>query len=150
MPTINDIKKLREETGLGAMDCKRALLDAKGNFEKAKEILKERGFEKAAQKSERRVCQGVVESYSHLGKVGVILELNSETDFVARSPEFKNFAHDLVLQIASMAPKSIEELLKQPFIKDETKTIKDLLTEKIAKTGENILIKRFERWELGE
>lgn len=145
---VEDIQKLREKTGLGVMECKSALEDARGDFQKAKKILKERGFEKAARKAERQTENGIIESYSHNGKIGVLLELLCETDFVAKNQEFKDLAHDLVLQIASMAPSDEKELLEQPFIKDENKTISDLISEKIAKTGENIKIKKFIRWEL--
>jgi elongation factor Ts len=148
MIKIEDIQKLREETGLPVMECKSALEDARGDFQKAKKILKEKGFEKAAKKAERQTENGIIECYSHNGKIGVLLELLCETDFVAKNQEFKELAFDLVLQIASMAPSNEKELLGQPFIKDETKTISDLISEKIAKLGENIKIKRFARWEL--
>jgi elongation factor Ts len=148
MIKIKEIQKLREETGLPVMECKSALEEAKGDFQKAKKILKEKSSEKAAKKASRTTKNGIIESYSHNGKIGVLLELLCESDFVAKNQEFKNLAHDLVLQIASMDPKNEKELLSQPFIKDETKTISDLVSEKIARTGENIKINRFVRWEL--
>lgn len=146
---IDKIKQLRSETGLGVWECKNALEEARGDFNKAKELLKKKGFEKAAKKAERETEKGMVEAYTHNGKIGVLVELLCETEFVAKNQEFQDLAHDLVLQIASMAPKDEKELLNQPFIKDETKTVLDLIREKIAKTGENIKIKRFTRWQLG-
>lgn len=144
-----DIQKLREETGAGIMECKRALEEAKGDFGKAKEILKERGALIAQKKSERVAGEGVIESYIHSnGKIGALVEINAETDFVARNPEFKEFAHDIAMQIASMDPKDVEGLLEQSFIKDQSLTIRDLLHQKIAKIGENIQIKRFVRYNL--
>jgi elongation factor Ts len=144
------VKELREETGAGVMDCKRALEDAKGDFEKAKTLLAENAQAIAQKKAERETNHGVIETYLHGNRIGVILELNSETDFVAKNIEFKELAHDLAMQIASMGPKDEEELMKEPFIKDETLTIEDLIQSKIAKTGENIKLKRFKRFELGE
>lgn len=145
---IQEIKKLREETGAGVLDCQKALSEAKGDLKKAKEILKEKGFDKATKKEERPTGCGLIDSYAHFGKIGVLIEVACETDFVARTKEFKNFVHDLCLQIAGMAPKNEKELLSQPFIKDESKTVEELLKEKIAQFGENIKIKRFLRWEL--
>jgi elongation factor Ts len=143
------VKKLREETGHGIMDCKRALAKAAGDYEKAKEILGGKIEKMAAERSKRKTQAGLIETYAHHGKTGVILEVQCETDFVARNDTFKTLVHDLALQIASMAPKDIEELLNQSFIKNETKTIKDLISEVIAKTGENIKVVRFTRYELG-
>jgi len=151
MITAKQIQELREKTGIGIMDCKKALSQAKGDFKKAEEILKKSGAMKAEKKAERVTGQGIVETYSHgEGKIGVMVEINSETDFVARNPEFKEFCHDIALQIASMKPKDIEELKKQDFIKDLDITVGELLTQQIAKIGENIKIKRFIRYELGE
>ncbi len=149
--TAEDIQKLRQDTGAGVMACKRALEDAKGNLDKAKEYLKEAGAMVAAKKSERETKQGLIDTYVHgKGRIGVMVEVSCESDFVAKNPEFQGFVHDLALQISAMSPKNIDELLKQSFIKDDTMTIKDLLTEKIAKIGENIQIKRFSRYEIGE
>lgn len=144
------VKKLREETGHGIMACKKALADSKGDFQKAKKILEEKIEEIVEIKSERLTGAGVIDAYEHDCRVGVIVEVACESDFVARNEDFKNFVHDLSLQIASMAPKDIEELISQNFIKDESKTIEQLLKEIIAKTGENIKIIRFERFELGK
>lgn len=147
MGSIEQIKKLREETELSITECQRALKEAKGNIEKAKEILKKWGKETARKKAEREVQQGIVDSYIHPNKkIGVILELNCETDFVAKSEAFQQLSHELCLQIAAMGEEV--SLLEQPWIKDETKTIKDLIEEAIAKLGENIVIKRFTRYEL--
>jgi elongation factor Ts len=146
----NDVKKLRAETGHGIMDCKKALSDSDGDYHKAKEILGSKIEKIAAEKSERKTQAGLIETYTHHGKTGVILEVQCESDFVARNEIFKELVHDLVLQIASMNPKDISDMMGQPFIKDETKNIKDLIAEVIAKTGENIKVIRFERYELGE
>ena len=144
----NFILKLREETGAGVMDCKRALDDAKGDYEKAKQIIFERGVIKAEKKSERKTGSGVLETYVHSGRIGVILELRCETDFVAKTDVFKELAHDLAMHIASMNPENVDQLINQTFVKDESKTIKDLITQTIAKTGENVKIERFCRYEL--
>lgn len=148
MVTINQIKKLREETAVSISECKKALEEAKGNFQKAKEILKKWGKDFAKKKIKRETRQGIIESYIHSNKrVGAILELSCETDFVAKSPEFQKLAHELALQIVAINPEEIS-LLEQTWIKDETKTIKDLIEEYIAKLGENIIIKRFVRYEI--
>ena len=148
--SIDDIKLLREETGAGIADCKEALKTSDGNMEKAKDYLKQKGFEKGAQKGEREVKVGMVEVYSHNGKVGVLVELLCETDFVVRTDDFKNLAHELSLQIASMNPSSVEELLGQEYIRDATQTVDQLIKGVIGKVGENIQVGRFERIELGE
>jgi len=148
MVNIDQIKKLREETELSISECKKALIEAKGNFQKAKEILRKWGKDFAKKKIEKETKQGIVESYIHSNKrVGVLLELGCETDFVAKNPDFQKLAHELCLQIAAIDPEEIP-LLNQPWIKDETKTIKDLIDEYIAKLGENIILKRFVRYEL--
>lgn len=149
--SAKDIQQLRSETGVGIMDCKKALEEAKGVFGKAREVLKKKGALMAAKKTQRETCQGLVESYIHgNGKIGVLIEVNCETDFVARNQNFAEFVHDLAMQIASMNPKNVESLLKQEFIKDPSLTIKEYLTQRIAQIGENIQIKRFIRYELGE
>lgn len=146
---IDSIKKIREQTGLSVLDIKKALEEAGGDEEKALEFLRERGHQIADKKSSRAANQGVVESYIHSnGKTGVILVLNCETDFVAKSPEFKALAHDLAMQIASMKPKDAEELMGQPFIKDQSLTVKELITGHIAKLGENIKVGEFSRLEI--
>lgn len=147
---IEDIKKLREETGAGIADCKQALKESEGDMEKAKEWLKQKGFEKGAKKGNREVKAGIVDVYSHNGKVGVLVELLCETDFVARTDDFKNLAHELSLQIASMNPSSVEALLAQEYIRDSSLTIDQLVKSAIGKLGENIQIGRFERIALGE
>ncbi|MDD5147503.1 MAG: translation elongation factor Ts [Candidatus Daviesbacteria bacterium] len=147
---IEDIKKLRQDSGAGIADCKEALKESNGDMEKAKQWLKKKGFDKAKSKAGREVKAGLVETYSHGGKVGVMVELLCETDFVARTPDFKNLAHELCLQIASMAPKNVADLLKQVYIRDEKMTVEDLVKSVIGKLGENIIVKRFERIVLGE
>jgi len=144
------IAKLRAETGAGVMDCKAALEKADGDYEKAKTLLVQNAQTIAKKKSEREAKQGLIECYCHGGKIGVILEINCETDFVARNEEFKNLAHELALQVASMNPQNVEELMSENYIRDESMTIKQLVEQVIAKIGENIQVKRFERFELGE
>jgi elongation factor Ts len=194
--SLDLIKKLREATGSGILDVKEALQNSDGDFDKAVDYLRQKGLAKAAKRSDRDASEGVVELYSHGdGRVGVMVEINCETDFVARSDEFREFAHEVALQIAASAPKWIDEgqipeeviehekeiaaarykeegkpdniidkilegmvekfktdncLLKQPYIRDEEITIQELLHEKIASIGENIVVRRFERWERGE
>lgn len=144
------IKKLREETGAGIADCREALEETNGDLEKAKEILKKKGLAKASSKAERAVKSGIVDVYSHGGKVGVLVELLCETDFVARTDDFKNLAHELSLQIASMNPSSVEELLEQEYIRDPGTKVDQLIKSVIGKLGENIQVGRFERIALGE
>lgn len=146
---INNIKKLREQSGAGIVDCREALKESNGDMEKAKEWLKKKGLEKGTKKSEREIKAGIVETYSHAGKVGVLVELLCETDFVARTQDFKSLAHELALQIASMNPSSVEELLGQEYIRDANLTIDQLIKSVIGKLGENIQVGRFERIELG-
>jgi len=190
------VKELREKSSAGMMDCKKALVESNGDIKKAEEILKEKGLAKASQKAYRATKEGIIDSYIHIGsKIGVMLEVNCETDFVARNEMFKNFVHDIALHITAAAPlyvskedvpqevlakekelyrkqalnegkpekiidkiaegklkKYYEEncLLEQPFVKDNDVKIGDLLKQNIAKIGENIVIKRFERYILGE
>ncbi|MHB9019522.1 MAG: translation elongation factor Ts [Minisyncoccota bacterium] len=143
-----DVKNLREETGAGIMECKRALQDANGDIEEAKRIINEKGLLKAEKKSERKTGSGILESYIHNSRVGVLLELRCETDFVARTEDFKNLAHDLVMHIAAMNPENVEVLLAQPFVKDPSKTINDVIKQVIGKIGENMVVERFMRYEL--
>lgn len=196
MITAEMVKELREKTGAGMMDCKKALEDANGDMDKAIELLRERGLAKAAKKASRVAAEGIVESYIHgNGRIGVLVEINCETDFVARNEEFRQFAKDIAMQIAAANPKYVSReevpldviekekailrqqalnegkpenvvdrivegrlekffeevcLLEQPWIKNPDMKIKDLLTEKIAKIGENIVIRRFARFERGE
>jgi len=148
MRTIDQIKKLREETSLPISECKKALEEARGDLEKAKEILRKSGKDFAKKKREREVRAGIIESYIHPGRrIGAMVELYCESDFVAKSEDFQKLAHELCLQIAAMNPKK-SGLLSQPWIRDETKTIKNLIDEYIAKLGENIIIKRFVRYEI--
>lgn len=141
-----DVQKLRGVTGAPVMDCKRALQDAKGDFDKAISLINERGIVKAEEKASRTANAGIVESYVHNNRVGVMLELFCETDFVGRSDPFRELAHDLALQIAAMDPKDLEELLSQPYIKDESLTVDELVKGVIAKVGENIKVGRFIRY----
>lgn len=139
------IKKLRQATGAGIADCKEALKATDGDLEKARRWLKKKGLEKAAEKGGREVGAGMVEVYSHGGRVGVLVEVLCETDFVARTEDFKNLAHELALQIASMEPQSVEDLLAQEYIRDNAQTIDQLVKSVTGKLGENIQIGRFER-----
>ena len=194
--STEQIKELREKTGAGVLECKRALEEAGGDFEKASEILQERGLAKAAKRADRATSAGALDLYDHGdGRVGVMVEVNCETDFVARTDEFREFAHEIALQVAATDPTWVSEedvpedvlageranyaesaleegkpedvvdrivegrlakfldehcLLRQPYIRDDEKTVDELLKEHIATTGENIQIRRFIRWELAE
>jgi len=171
--TADDIKRLREETSCGVIDCKKALEEAKGDFNKAKELLRKRGLEMAAKKGNRLAKEGRVEAYIHHGnKMGVVVEVNCETDFVARSEDFCKFTRDLAIHIAASNPQYIKKedisagvlakeadkeayikancLLEQAYVKDLGKNIQDLLNELVAKIGENIIIARFVRYKVGE
>lgn len=143
-----DVQRLREATGAGVMDCRRALKDAKGDFDAAANLLRERGIEKVEKRSGRITGAGLVHSYVHAGRIGVLIDLRAETDFVVRSDPFRALAHELAMQIAASAPENVEELLKQPYIKDESRTVKNLVNEVIAKVGENVRVERFCRIEL--
>jgi elongation factor Ts len=160
------VKELRELSGAGIMDCRNALLQTKGDKEKALEILKEQNLVRVEKKSTRAASQGLIETYVHTGgRIGAMVELNCETDFVARTAEFQELAHDLAMQIAAQEPICIGKdqipedndtdpeiacLLLQPFIKDPQKTIQDLVTETAARVRENIRVSRFARFELGQ
>jgi elongation factor Ts len=148
--SIEDLKKLREDTKAGVSDCRQALEDADGNYAKAKKLILERGLQKAEKKGDRETSQGLIESYVHAGRVGVLVELRCETDFVARTDDFKRLAHELALQVASMEPKNVAELLKGAYIRDAGLTIEALVKQTIAKVGENITVAKFTRIELGE
>ena len=148
MISIDKIKQLREKTEVSIQECQKALEEAKGDFEKATEILKKWGKEMAKTKANRETAQGIIESYVHPNqKIGALLELNCETDFVAKSKGFQELAHELCLQIAATGDEEVA-LLDQPWIKDETKTVKDLINEYIAKIGENIVIKKFVKYKI--
>ncbi|MGB9673080.1 MAG: translation elongation factor Ts [Anaerolineales bacterium] len=194
--TTEQIKELREATGVGILECRKALEQADGDFKKAVDLLREKGLATAAKRADRQASEGVLELYTHGdGRIGVMVEVNCETDFVARSEKFRAFAHEVALQIAAAAPRYIREsdipeselehersiartraleegkpeavvdkivegriekfkdevvLLRQPYIRDENLTIEQLLLQNIASTGENIVIRRFVRWERGE
>ena len=164
--SVEAIKELRERTGAGIMDCKRALQESNGDLAGAEEILRERGVASAAKKASRATNQGVVESYIHSGgRIGALVEVNCETDFVARTPDFKELAHDLAMQVAAMSPLYVDDseipdgdevdpqqacILQQPFIKDPSRTVQDLVNEAISKLGENVRVRRFTRFSLGE
>lgn len=146
---INLVKELREETGAGVAACREALEEAKGDMEEAKEILHKKGLDKAGEKSDREVSAGVVETYSHAGRVGVLVEVLCETDFVAKTEDFKTLAHEIALQIASMNPETVDELVEQDYIRDPSQKIADLINSAIAKLGENIKVGKFARISLG-
>ena len=148
MVTAALVKELREKTGAGMMDCKKALTETDGDLEKAAEFLREKGIAKAAKKSDRIAAEGIVEAYiSEDGKKGAIVEVNSETDFVAKNEEFKTFVMDVAKQIVEKNPKDVEELLAQESISEAGKTVKEVLVGKIATIGENMNIRRFARFE---
>ena len=148
---VNLIRKLKEETGAPVIRVKKVLEELEGDEQKAFEILREEGFEKASKREGRETSQGLVESYiHHSGKVASVVELFCETDFVARNELFRELAHNLALQVASMGAKDSEELLKQEYIKDPTKKVGDLVKEVVAKTGENVRVGRAFRIELGK
>jgi len=147
--SLDELKRLRQETGAGVSDCRLALEDAGGNYEKAKKIVTQRELEKAVKKEGKETGAGIIESYVHAtGKVGVLVELRCETDFVARTDDFRHLAHEIALQVAAMNPKNVKELLKSAYIRDESQTIIILVKQTIAKVGENITIARFSRLEL--
>jgi elongation factor Ts len=146
-----EVQRLRTETNAGVMDCKRALEDAQGDFEKAKGLLKERGLASLKKKSGREAKEGAVSAYIHAGgRVGAIVEIASETDFVSRSPEFQKLAQEVAMHVAAMDPKDVDELLTQAYIRDASKTVNDLVTTLAASVGENVSIRRFQRFALGE
>ncbi len=157
------VKELREKTGAGIMDCKRALVEAGGDMARAEEILRQQGYARAEKKIHRVTLQGIIDAYIHAGgRIGALIEVNCETDFVARTDDFRTLVHDLAMQVAATNPKYIrpEEaqpdedpsevaLLAQPFIKQPTITVEQLIKQYIAKLGENIQVRRFARFELG-
>ena len=146
-----DVQRLRAESGAGVMDCKRALEETDGDYAKALALLKERGVQSVAKKSERAAKEGVIASYVHANKrVGALVELASETDFVARSEDFQKLAQEIAMQVAAMEPADVDDLLEQAYIRDASKTIRDLVTHLAASTGENVQVRRFARFKLGE
>lgn len=147
---LEQLKKLRKETEVSLADCRKALEETNGDYGKAMTWLKKHGIEKAAKKEDRQTSQGLIECYIHQnGKIGSMAEILCETDFVARTSDFKNLAHEIAMQIAAMNPKNVETLLKQEYIKDQSMTIENLIKQTIAKLGENIVIKKFQRYEIG-
>lgn len=149
MATTEEIKSLRDETGLSVMECKKALEEALGDREKALSILKDRGATIQAKKSDRALGAGAVSAYIHAsGTVGVLLELLCETDFVGKNPEFKAVAYDIAMHVAAMNPENTEELLAQPFIKDPSRSINDLIAGAVQKFGERTEIGRFTRFSI--
>ncbi|MCH7490880.1 MAG: translation elongation factor Ts [Gemmatimonadetes bacterium] len=164
--SAKDVAELRKQTGAGMMECKRALQESDGDTEKAIAVLRKTGAAKAEKRAERSASEGVIGSYIHFnGRVGVLIELNCETDFVARTDAFKKLARELAMQVVAGSPLSVSEedlpsgaegdpaelcLLRQSYIRDESKTIDDVVKEVIAQTGENIRVRRFARFELGQ
>ena len=164
--SVDAIKALRSTTGAGIMDSKRALEAADGDTKKAEEILRQQGIASAAKKANRATNQGLVESYIHSGgRIGAIVEVNCETDFVARTGDFKELAHNLAMQVAAMSPSYVDEsdapdrhetddiqdcLMQQPYIRDPSMTVHDLVKETVGKLGENVRVRRFTRFSLGE
>ncbi len=144
----SDIQKLREATGAGVMECKKALDEAKGDFDSAKSIIFERGLAKAERKSDRATGAGLLETYIHNNRVGVLLELRCETDFVAKNELFKELAHNIAMHIAAVNPSGIDELLKQNYVKDESMTIEELIKSLVGKIGENMKVEKFCRYEI--
>lgn len=144
----SDIQKLREATGAGVMESKKALEDAEGDFDRALGLIKERGFSKMEKRAGREAAAGLIHSYVHADRIGVIVDLRAETDFVVRSEPFKELAHELAMQIAASNPKDVDELLEQPYIKDEKRKVMDLVKDVIAQVGENVKINQFSRLEI--
>lgn len=145
----SQVKELRAKTGVGLMAAKKALQEAAGDMAKAMAALRAEGAAVAMKKADRAAGEGIIESYVHANRIGVVVEVNCETDFVARNDEFKNFAHAVAMQIVSMAPSTVDELYEQPYIKEPSQTIRQLRAELVQKTGENVQIRRFSRYELG-
>ncbi len=146
--SLEDIQKLREETGAGVMDAKRALAEAEGDFDKAVALLAATGAAKAEKRGDRIAGAGMIETYVHNGRVGVMLDVRAETDFVVRSEPFQDLAKDLVMHIAAMGPETVDELLEQPFVKNPDKTVAALVNEVILKTGEKVSVERFTRYQV--
>jgi elongation factor Ts len=148
MSQVDNVSKLREITGAGVMECKKALDEAQGDFEKARQIIHEKGLAKIEKRADRETGAGMIVSYVHNDRIGALLDLRAETDFVVRSEPFKELAKEIVMQIAAMNPQNVDELLNQPYIKNESKTIKDLIDDVKARVGENIKINNFARLEI--
>ena len=149
MTSIDQIKQLRFDTGAGIVDCKRALSESGGDLEKAKKLLQERGVARAVKKSDREAADGLVATYVHAtGKIGAMIEVFCETDFVARTEDFQKLAQELAMQVAATNPQNVEELLSQEYIREPSKTAQDVINETIAKIGENIRIGKFARFQI--
>lgn len=149
--TLADVIALRKKTKAGVMDCRKALRQAQGDMGKAQIWIREKGIQQAVKRVDRETAQGLIEAYAHAdGKIVAVVELRCETDFVARNLDFRNLAHEIALQVASMNPKTVAELLKQPWIRDESRKLADLVAEAAAKFGENIVVARIARFELGK
>ena len=146
--TAESVSKLREMTGAGVMDCRKALLESNGDMDAAVKLIHEKGLSKVEKRSGNTTGAGLIHSYVHNERIGVLVHLSAETDFVVRSEPFQKLAHDLAMHIAAVDAETLETLMAQPYIKDESKTIKDILNEVIAKVGENITINRFCRMEV--
>lgn len=147
---IEQIKRLRELTGVGITDAKKALEEAKGDFDKALDAMRKKGLTKAEKRGEREARAGVIGTYNHDNRIGVLVEVNCETDFVARNEIFSTLVKDITMHIAASEPKDVDELLAQPFVKNPDQTVGDYVKENIAKLGENIVVRRFTRMALGE
>jgi len=148
MEGIEQVQELREKTGAGVMECKRALEEAHGNFDDAVRILHERGIAKVAKRADRVAGAGMIKSYIHNDRIGVLLDLRAETDFVVHSDPFKALAQELVMQVAATNPQNTAELLAEPYIRDESRKVQDIVNDAIAKVGENILVNAFFRMEV--
>jgi len=146
--TVEAVQKLRELTSAGVMDCRKALIEAEGDFDAAVKIIHEKGLAKVEKRAGRETGAGLIQSYVHNERIGVLVDLRAETDFVVRSEPFRALAKDIVMHIAAAAPANVEELLAQPYVKDESKTVKDIIGEVIAKVGENVSVRQFYRIEV--
>ena len=146
---ITLLKNLRNETSASVADCRKALEESNGNYQKAIAWLKKYGIEKAGKKADRQTSQGLIDCYIHQnGRIGAMIEILCETDFVARTSEFKNLTHEIAMQVAAMNPKDVNSLLKQEYIRDASKTIESFIKETIAKLGENIVVSKFTRFAI--
>lgn len=151
MSLATDVKKLRDETGAGVMDCKRALQTAKGDFEVAKKLVHEQGLARAEKKADRETKAGFIASYVHANsQVAALVEVLCETDFVARNQEFRDMAHDLAMQVVAMEPSDPKELLEQDFIKEPSQTVEEVVKLVSGKVGEKLVVRRFVRYAVGE
>lgn len=147
---LEDIKKLREKTGAGVMDVKKALEECGGDVKQAEKMIAAKGIAKAEKKQDREAKSGLIYGYTHQGRIGVLVEVNCETDFVAKNPEFESLCKEIALQVASMDPGDVEELLGQDYVRDGSKKVGELVTGLVGKIGEKMQVRRFVRFELGE